>query len=144
MLVSWLRQGNLYLSMLEYLEAREKSLRFRELEVRLAVTNWWTYEMIRSDESWFTDFMSLRLCSPLGFSCPPIHSETPISKTLIFCFPGSILKEIHVSCSSLSDGSCQCHVHTIRPNTSISKYILSDLSIPTCVSKYFPTDLLHT
>ena len=42
--------------------------------------------MIRYDGIVFLDFMGLRLCSPLGFACPPIHSKTQSAKLKYFTF----------------------------------------------------------
>ncbi len=59
----------------------------------------------------------------------PITHECFTSKKPIFAFPYSTLKDKHVSCSSLCYGSCKCRVHTIWPNTFISKYCSTDVSI---------------
>ncbi len=58
------------------------------------------------------------------------HSKILISKTPIFRFPQSMLKVKRVSCSYLFRGSCNCRAHTLMTGTPISKY--------------YPTDVLHT
>jgi hypothetical protein len=73
-----------------------------------------------------TSFEMLLVCNSTR---PLIHSKIVIGKTSIFGFPQSIFKGLPVSYSSLCDGSCNCHVLTIGPDTPISKYYLSNVSI---------------
>jgi hypothetical protein len=59
-----------------------------------------------------------------------LHSKILFGETQIFRFPKSKLKVKQVSCSFLCGGLHHCHALTLVTNTPISKY--------------HPTDILHT
>ncbi len=85
-----------------------------------------SWEWTDHPQIWLTYLLTLPKCSTRALLALINNLGILYHQYCSSSFPNSILKESWVSLSSLCDGSCNHCVHTIKPNTPISRYSSTD------------------